>query len=136
MIRIDGLTPDEILSLPSEELDELVFVGRPLVFRVGSAEILGEFQIVAETLILDLAHIDGGGEGVLPVIAAMAQRLARARGLSAVEWLVRATRCARPNPKLRRVLERRGFVVRDLPQRGECYFRCVQVLPEVRAEMG
>jgi len=44
------------------------------------------------------------------------------RGLSAVEWIVHAVNCARPNPKLRRVLERRGFEVRDIAGIGEAYY--------------
>lgn len=48
-------------------------------------------------------------------------RIARRRTLKEIEWLVHATNCARPNPKLRRVLERRGFEVVQHPQRGACY---------------
>ena len=43
-----------------------------------------------------------------------------------VEWFVYATHCARPNPKLRRVLERRGFVVREVAGRGPCYYQAVE----------
>jgi hypothetical protein len=63
----------------------------------------------------------------LPLIAAMAERFARARNLRSIEWLVRATACARPNPRLRPLLERIGFTVTTIPGRGECYYRRVDV---------
>jgi len=47
-IDIEGYTPDEILNLPDEQLDGFVLSGEPLVFRAGSAEILGEFKIRGE----------------------------------------------------------------------------------------
>jgi len=34
---------------------------------------------------------------------------------------VHAVSCAKPNLKLRRVLDRRGFVVREIPGFGEAY---------------
>jgi hypothetical protein len=120
-VLIEGLSPDQILALPAEELDALALSGEPLVFRVGTAEVLGSFRVADGALVVELAHIDGGGEGVLPVLTALAERYARREGLAALEWRVHAVRCARPNLKLRRVLERRGFQVRDVPGCGECY---------------
>jgi hypothetical protein len=78
--------------------------------------------VTRTSLIVELAHVDGGGEGVLPTLAALAQRYGRRRGVSQIEWFVYATHCANPNLKLRRVLERRGFVVRDVAGKGECYY--------------
>jgi len=126
-VRVEGFTPEELLALPPEEFDGLIFAGRPVVFRAGSAEVLAEFSRGDTFLSLDLAHIDGGGEGVLPTIVAIAERYAKARGLQRIEWLVRATNCARPNPRLRAMLERRGFVPREVPGRGECYYRVSDV---------
>jgi hypothetical protein len=120
-VTIEGLTPEQILALPREELDTLVLCGGPLVFRAGSAQLLGSFRVEGRSLILERAHIDGGGEGVLPMLAALGERYAQREGLAALEWRVHAVRCARPNLKLRRVLERRGFQVRDVPGTGECY---------------
>lgn len=117
-ITLDGLTPDEVLALPD---DALVLCGEPLVFRAGTADILGRFWVSRDTLVLELGHIDGGGEGVLPALAALAERYARRRGLAALDWRVHALNCARPNPKLRRVLQRRGFKVADVPGTGPCY---------------
>ena len=39
----------------------------------GTAEILGEFKVKGESLIVELAQIDGGGEGVLPTLSLLAQ---------------------------------------------------------------
>jgi len=126
-IRIEGYTPEELLAALDEQTEALLFSGGPAVFRVGSASILGQFAIAGDKLILELAQIDGGGEGVLPTLASVAQRYARRRQLRAVEWLVYATACAKPNLKLRRVLERRGFTVREVPGKGECYYQLAEV---------
>jgi hypothetical protein len=127
-VRIEGYTPDKLLALPQSELDPLIFAGRPLVVRVGTADILLECRHQGTRLTLDLAHIDGGGEGALPTLGAFADRFARSRGFSTIEWAVRATNCARPNERLRRVLVRRGFIVQDVPGLGECYYLTTEVL--------
>ena len=126
-INIEGYTPDEILGLPDEQLDGFVLTGEPLVFRAGSAEILAEFKIHGGSLLVELAQIDGGGEGVLPVLTSLAHRYARRRGLEKVEWVVHALNCAKPNPKLRRVMERRGFVVTDVDGVGKAYYHAYEV---------
>lgn len=120
-IEIEGLTPEEIENLPDDLMDGLVFCDEPLAFRMGSAEILGQFSIRGDILMVELAHIDGGGEGVLPTLWAVAHRYARRRGLAMIDWRIDATNCARPNPKLRPLLERKGFVVEDVQGTGECY---------------
>ena len=121
-ILIEGYTPDDILSLPNEHIDTLIFTGEPLVFRAGSATILGEFRRGTDRITLELAQIDGGGEGVLPTLWRLAERYAQIHELEYVEWVVHAINCARPNPKLRRVLIRRGFTIRDVPGFGEAYY--------------
>jgi hypothetical protein len=113
-VKIEGLTPQEILALPQEQLDALVLTGKPLVFQAGTATILGEFKQSASGLKVELAQIDGGGEGVLPTLWVLTERYAKQRGLSQVEWIVHAVNCARPNPKLRRVLQRKGFKIQSV----------------------
>ncbi len=113
-IKIEGFTPEEILALPSEQMDALVLTREPVVFQAGSASVLGEFKCSAHLLTVELAHIDGGNEGVLPTLWALAERYANKRGLPKMEWIVHAVNCAQPNLKLRRVLERRGFEVRTI----------------------
>ena len=41
--------------------------------------------------------------------------------LQTIEWIVHAVTCAKPNPKLRAVLEHRGFAVADPPVIGAAY---------------
>ena len=40
-IEIEGYTAHEILNLADEQFDAPVLTGEPLVFRAGTAEILG-----------------------------------------------------------------------------------------------
>ncbi len=122
-VTFDGRAPDELLAMPDEAIDALILCAEPLVFRAGTADVLGRFWVADGSLILELGHIDGGGEGVLPAIARLAERFAQQRRLTAIDWRVHAVTCARPNPKLRRVLERRGFMVADVPGSGVCYHR-------------
>jgi len=120
-VLIEGFTPAEIQAIPDAQLDSLVFTDTPVVFRAGTAEVLAQFVIRNARLIAELAHIDGGGEGVLPTITTLLRALARRRQLAEIEWLVYATNCARPNPKLRRVLMMSGFEVERHEAKGDCY---------------
>jgi hypothetical protein len=120
-IRMEGFTAQEILDLSDHDVDALILCDQPLVFRAGTAEVLGQFRIVGTRLVVELAHIDGGGEGVLPVLWSLASRYARRRRLGETEWIVHAVTCAKPNLKLRRVLERKGFVVEPLRGGVEVY---------------
>ena len=120
-VLFDGLREEEILNLPQEEVENLILLGEPLVFRVGSAELLGSFKIARDRLVVELAQIEGGGEGVLMALASLAKRYATLRKLSGVEWIVHAVSCANPNLKLRRVLEHRGFIIREVEGVGEAY---------------
>lgn len=124
-ILLEGHTADELLALSPSELRTLVACDEPLVFKVGTADVLGRFKVASETLFVELGHVDGGGEGALPVLASLVERFARREGLAFVDWRVHAVRCANPNLKLRRVLERRGFVVRRVAGVGECYWKHV-----------
>lgn len=129
MVRIEGYTLDELLSLPLEEIDGYLVCGRPVVLRVGSAEILGQFRVEGESFVVEIAHIDGGGEGVLPALWRGLGGHARRKGLQRIEWIVHAAACARPNLKLRRVLEKRGYERRNLPGHGEVLCREEAIAP-------
>jgi hypothetical protein len=120
-IRFEGLTEEQILNLPKDHLEALILMGEPLVFRAGSAMILGSFRLRSERLVVELAQIEGGGEGVLISLASLAKRYARLNGLGEIEWIVHAVTCAKPNHKLRRVLERRRFVVKHVDGIGDAY---------------
>jgi hypothetical protein len=79
------------------------------------------FQVMRDRLVIELAQIEGGGEGVLMSLASLAKRYARLRNLAEVEWIVHAVTCAKPNLKLRRVLEHRGFIIEEIEGIGEAY---------------
>jgi hypothetical protein len=120
-VLFEGFTEEEILSLPTETIEGLITLGEPLVFRAGSATILGSFKVVSDRLVIELAQIDGGGEGVLVSLASLARRYAHLRNLKSVEWIVHAVTCAKPNLKLRKVLIHRGFVVEEAAEIGSAY---------------
>ena len=126
-ILFEGYTEDEILALPKEQVAAMILTGETVIFRAGSATILGEFRVDGNRLRIELAQIEGGGEGVLLGLGALARRFALLNDLSAVEWIVHAVHCAKPNLKLRRVLERRGFVVSRLPTIGEAYYKLEEI---------
>ena len=44
-INIEGFLVRKSLTCPDEQLDAFVLAGEPLVFRAGTAEILGEFKV-------------------------------------------------------------------------------------------
>jgi hypothetical protein len=122
-ILIEGFRPRDLPDALGPELEAEVMNGRPMVARIGTAEILISLSIKDTLFRAELAHADGGGEGVLLTLIAVILRLARRKNAQAIEWLVFATNCARPNPRLRHLLERRGFTVREVPERGFCYYR-------------
>jgi hypothetical protein len=121
-VLFEGYTEDELLDLPREEIEAMILTGEPVVFRAGSATILGEFRVEGKRLRIELAQIEGGGEGVLISIWVLARRFAQLHQLGEIEWIVDAVHCARPNLKLRRVLKSRGFVITVLPDAGEAYY--------------
>jgi hypothetical protein len=120
-IKFDGLTEQEILALSKEEVEGLILIGEPLVFRAGSAMILGSFKQNHDRLVLELAQIEGGGEGVLVSLASLSKRYAKLNGIKKIEWVVHAVTCAKPNPKLRRILELRGFSIENVEGAGDAY---------------
>jgi len=120
-ILFEGFTESEILALPKEDIEAMVLTGQSVVFRAGSATVLGQFRVKRNALRIELAQIEGGGEGVLLALATLAKRYAQLNGIEEIEWIVHAVHCAKPNLKLRRVLRRRGFVVLKLQDVGELY---------------
>ena len=122
-LLIEGLSPDELISL--EDLEGYAVVGRPIVFSVGSAEVLAEFSITKNVLAVEIAVIERGGEGVLPVLVRTIERSALARGLAAIEWSIYARNCAVPNPKLDKILDHLKFEIRKANAGGEYYWKRV-----------
>ncbi|MEO5930713.1 MAG: hypothetical protein ABIR47_12325 [Candidatus Kapaibacterium sp.] len=115
------------MEMPSEDLDELLLRGKPIIISVGSATVLAEISRNDRTLTIHLAHIDGGGEGILPLFIGMARQYAVERKFSRIEWIVLAANCARPNPKLLRFLELKGFVLRRIDGLPEDYHRIIDL---------
>src|SRR6478735_9681445 len=54
---VEGYSADEILKLVTTDLREIVFSGNPVVFRVGSAEVLATFRFSPDQIVAELAHI-------------------------------------------------------------------------------
>lgn len=127
LIFIEGYSAESLLALPDEEIQTLVFTNKPVTFRIGTAEVLGEFKIENEKLVVELAHIDGGGEGVLPTIFVIAKRYAQRKRLKELELIVYALNCANPNPKLRPVLEKKGFTIKDIEGKGKVFYKSFEI---------
>jgi len=117
---IDGFKPTELVAL--DDLEAYVLSDRPIVFSVGEAEVLAELSKSENSLAVEIAVIERGGEGVVPVLIDTIERAALTRGFAAIEWSVFARNCSTPNPKLTRVLEKLGFEVRTLESGTEFYW--------------
>lgn len=122
-IDIEGVSTELLKALPPQDLDDLLAFGRPIVFRMGSATVLAEFNQVDTHLSINLAHIDGGGEGVLVHLWKMAAWYARERHYGAIIWSIHALTCARPNPRLQHFLMAHGFDEADHAIRGRILTR-------------
>ena len=120
-LLIDGIKPNELVGL--EDLEAYTLVGRPIVFSIGEAEILAEFSRSDKVLFVEIAVVEQGGEGVLPVLIDTIEKAALIRDFIAIEWSVLARNCSTPNLKLARVLETIGFEVRQLEIGPEFYWQ-------------
>lgn len=96
-------------ALSLDEQDILLTFGRPITFKIGSATVLAEFNRSSSTLSVNLAHIDGGGEGVLVSLLKAIRDYSVARGYEVIQWNVHALTCAKPNPRLQDFLRKNGF---------------------------
>lgn len=112
-MEIEGVTLDELKSMPAEEVDILLRFGRPITFHMGSANILAEFNTTGDELLVNLAHIDGGGEGVLALLWKAIMGYAAERNYRVIQWNIHALTCANPNPRLQQFLRGRGFTEID-----------------------
>jgi hypothetical protein len=127
MISIEGESLIEILQWPEEYFDDLILIDKPIVFKIGSAEVLGQFAKTEESLIVELAQIEGGGEGVLPAISKLAKHVAKLKSISTIICIVHAVNCAKPNLKLRTHLEKTGFVITNTSAKGNAYYKRINV---------
>ena len=127
-LNIEGVSVNEILEWSVEYFDELVLIDEPIVLNIGSAEVLGQFAVSDENrLVVELAQIDGGGEGVLPTITKISKHIARIKKLPEIECIVHAINCAEPNLKLRAHLVKSGFEIKNVPGKGDAYYKILAV---------
>ncbi len=126
-INIEGVSMHELINWPVEYFDELVLLDEPIIVRIGSAEVLGQFAVKDNILVVELAQIEGGGEGVLPAISRISKHIAGIKQLERIECIVHAIHCAKPNMKLRTHLEKTGFVISEVPGKGEAYYKEISV---------
>lgn len=109
-ILIDGMSEEELLELVKEKAyQDLIFMGEPIIFSVGTSEILGQFKKDATSMEVILSHIEGGGEGVLLKITNLFRDFAKSQEIQEIDWIIHAADCPKPNPKLKRILELKGF---------------------------
>ena len=124
-LTIEGESLKAILKWPEHYFDDLVLIDSPIVLHIGSAEVLGQFCVKNNELLVELAQIDGGGEGVLPVISRVAKRIAKLKSISTIHCIVHAVNCAQPNLKLRAHLLKTGFEVKEVPEKGIAFFKTI-----------
>jgi hypothetical protein len=108
-MQVEGVSVDALKAMVPSDLDELLAFGKPITFQMGTATILAEFNRLDEDLSVNLAHIDGGGEGVLVILRRLIIIYAKERNYLNIVWNVHALTCANPNPRLQRFLRAQGF---------------------------
>lgn len=81
--------------------------------QIVGATMSGDGNFSSEELTVELAHIDGGSEGVLLLFRKAVEAYAADRYLRAIYWHVYALTCAKRNPRLQRFLRKRAFTEVD-----------------------
>lgn len=84
-VLFEGLRGEDVLNPPKAEVEQLILLGEPIIFRIGTATLLGSFKVDSEKLVIELAQIEAGGEGVLVSLSSLATRYAKLRELSGIE---------------------------------------------------
>jgi len=126
-LSIEGESLKDILAWPEHYFDALVLIDDPIVLKIGTAEVLGQFAVTGDQLTVELAQIDGGGEGVLPAISRIAKRVAKIKSVKSINCIVHAINCAEPNLKLRAHLEKTGFEIENVPSKGTAYVKKINI---------
>ena len=57
----EGFSEEQILNLPKEAIEILVLAGEPLVFRPGSAAVLGSFKVTSIRLTIERHRSEAAG---------------------------------------------------------------------------
>jgi len=126
-IEIEGVALEALRKLSRPDQDALLSFARPISFTMGSATVLAEFNRDGPELIVNLAHIDGGGDGVLLILWKALRGYAAGRGYRSIRWNVHALTCAKPNPRLQRFLRTHGFDEVEDPSYGPIFTRTIQL---------
>ena len=128
-LLIDGMSELELLELAKDkEFQEIIFMDKPLIFTAGTSEILGQFKREEDSMEIILSHIDGGGEGVLLRITNLFREFGKQQGINEIDWIVHAADCPKPNPKLKRILELKGFEMVNHERDGLVYQKVEQLI--------
>lgn len=123
-ILIAGLTQDQLLAqLEDPDFEEMVFIEEPIIFQIGSSNILAQLTKSDNEMSIEISHIEGGGEGVLLTLNTTIKRYCKQRGIEYVSWYIFATDCVNPNPKLGKVLLLRGYEIVKDNVRGAVYYK-------------
>lgn len=121
-LLIEGFNELEIAALSeSEEFQAIVFSDEPVIFKAGTSEILGKFKKNETELFITFSHITGGGEGVLLKLMNLFRQFAKENQKEKIIWVVHAVDCPKPNPKLPRILNLKGFEIVEDPLDGKVY---------------
>jgi len=126
---VEGLSLEEWRALSIEQRNALIPLGRAITFRIGTATVLAEADECGGVLIVNLAQIDGGGEGVLLRLWKLIATWALERGCTAIRWNVFAATCVDPNPRLQQFLRSNGFDEIDDPSHGRIFARTTELHP-------
>ncbi|GGZ42309.1 hypothetical protein [Asticcacaulis endophyticus] len=129
MLDIEGVTLSELREMSRKDQDALVAFDRPLTFRMGTATILTQFEQSDGGLIVNLVHIDGGGEGILLRLWKLIDQWAKQREYGFVRWNVFAATCTTPNPRLQFFLQAKGFAECDDAKHGRIFARTIRLYP-------
>jgi len=76
---------------------------------------------------VELAQIEGGEEGVFSAISKISKYIARLKNIDETYCIVHAINCAKPNLKLRNHLEKIGFTIQNISNKGEAYFKIIDI---------
>jgi hypothetical protein len=126
-VLLEGFSVEELLKLPDPDFAKLNFHNQPLAFKAGNNTIIAQFILTPDALALEVNHLDRGSEGSLSVIASLAARYALREKRAFIDWRLPLLNCVNVNPKLRLVLERREFKIRNTsnPATGAFFFKRV-----------
>ena len=118
---------DQVLADMIAKGEAAIESGEPLVFRTRSGELEAAFNVTGDALLVTVIRVTGDERALFGLLAILALRSARARGLAHIETHVPVPRRSRLKPSLHRAVEQQGFTVREVAGRGTCYVQVMQL---------